>query len=335
MAFWGWSRTPASNGTADPTINMAEGMSPSAVNDGVRAAMSRLREFGDDIAGAILTTGTASAYAVTSLQVFDTLAHLHGQMIAFTVHATNNATCTLNVDGLGAKPLRSAPSTEIGAGVLVAGSPYEALYNNSDGSFYLKSFYPNPFSVPLGGLMPYVGNAAPNSNFVFPFGQAISRTTYATLFALIGGTFGTGDGSTTFNVPDLRGRFIAGIDNMGGSTAGRITVAGGNFDGTIRGNTGGAENHTLTSGEMPVHTHAASVTDPGHLHAMSTAIWKDGVSAGVNLSDIVITANAAGNPVTVASATTGISVANSNAGSGGVHSILPPAMTLPHILRVI
>ena len=83
--------------------------------------------------------------------------------------------------------------------------------------------------------MPYVGSTAPNSNFALPFGQAISRATYDPLFALVGTTFGAGDGSTTFNIPDLRGRVAFGLDNMGGSAASRITVAGGNFDGTARG----------------------------------------------------------------------------------------------------
>src|SRR5258708_2604472 len=77
-------------------------------------------------------------------------------------------------------------------------------------------------SVPLGGLMPYIGSTAPNTAFVLPFGQAISRTTYATLFSLVSTTFGVGDGSTTFNIPDLRGRVIPGLDNMGGSAASRI-----------------------------------------------------------------------------------------------------------------
>jgi microcystin-dependent protein len=80
--------------------------------------------------------------------------------------------------------------------------------------------------IPIGGLLTYIGVSAPNSAFVLPFGQAISRTTYATLFALTGTTFGPGDGSTTFNVPDLRGRAVCGQDNMGGSAAERITVVG-------------------------------------------------------------------------------------------------------------
>src|SRR5258708_23397161 len=64
----------------------------------------------------------------------------------------------------------------------------------------------NPYNIPLGSGLPFFLSTAPNSSFVFPFGQAISRTTYATLFALMSTTYGTGDSSTTFNIPDVRGR---------------------------------------------------------------------------------------------------------------------------------
>jgi microcystin-dependent protein len=55
----------------------------------------------------------------------------------------------------------------------------------------------------------YWGTTTPNSSFAFPTGQAISRTTYAALFALIGATYGVGDGTTTFNLPDKTGRVSA------------------------------------------------------------------------------------------------------------------------------
>src|SRR5262245_9309127 len=112
MPLYLWSKTAANNAAADPTINYAEGMAPSAVNDSARAAMARTAEWRDDISGTITTGGSSTAYTVTSNQGFDTLAHMSGAMIAFVPHTTNGATVTLNVDGLGAKPLRSAPSVE-------------------------------------------------------------------------------------------------------------------------------------------------------------------------------------------------------------------------------
>lgn len=78
-------------------------------------------------------------------------------------------------------------------------------------------------SVPAGIMMPFAGTAAP-SGWLLCYGQAVSRTTYATLFAAISTQFGIGDGSTTFNVPDMRGRVPAGKDDMGGTAAGVLNV---------------------------------------------------------------------------------------------------------------
>src|SRR5262249_47744735 len=135
MPFWSWSKTAASNATADSTINWAEGQSPSSVNDSARAMMAALAAWRDDAAGTITTGGTSAAYTVTSNQGFDTLAHLNGAALAFVPHTTCGATVTLNVDALGAKPVRTSPGVELPSGVLIQGTPYVATYNNSDGAF--------------------------------------------------------------------------------------------------------------------------------------------------------------------------------------------------------
>src|SRR5205085_3090679 len=101
------------------------------------------------------------------------------------------------------------------------------------------------------GAMMYFGTTAPNSAFVFPYGQAISRSTYSALFSLFSTTYGTGDGSTTFNVPDLRGRLIAGKDDMGGSAASRVTTAGSSIDGATLGVSGGAQVVLLAANQIP------------------------------------------------------------------------------------
>lgn len=97
----------------------------------------------------------------------------------------------------------------------------------------------------------YAGATVP-SNTLEAYGQAVSRTTYASLFSIIGTTYGAGDGSTTFNLPDLRGRVMLGMDNLGGTAAGRITSASvGGANSTTLGGTGGAETHSLTPGQAP------------------------------------------------------------------------------------
>lgn len=241
MPFYNWSTVANTNATADPTINWAEGMSPSSVNDSARATMAALAKWGADISGALLTTGTSTAYVLATNSAFGSLANMSNQMIAFVPHTTNGtaSSITLAVDGLSALPIRLAPNIDLPAGVLVQGTPYVVTYKNADGVFYLQGIAGNPYAIPLGGMIPYTGTAAPNSAFVFPYGQAISRSTYSTYFTLVSTTYGTGDGSTTFNVPDIRGRVIAGKDDMGGSAAGRLTVANFGFDGTVLGNAGG------------------------------------------------------------------------------------------------
>jgi microcystin-dependent protein len=259
LSFNLWSRTAASNATADPSVNWAEGQAPSSVNDSARAMMASLAGYRDDISGAIVTGGTSTAYTISSYQVFSSLANMANQIVAFTPHATNGATVTLNVDGLGAKPLRSSTGVELVAGVLVAGTPYTALYNNSDAVWYLHNFYVNPYVAPIGGMMDFIGTTAPNSAFVLPYGQAISRTTYSALFTLVSTTFGAGDGSTTFNVPDLRGRVIAGKDDMGGSSANRLTNADDGLNGDTLGAAGGGETQTLATANLPAYTPAGTI----------------------------------------------------------------------------
>lgn len=99
-------------------------------------------------------------------------------------------------------------------------------------------------AVPTGTVSAFAGSTAP-SGYLLCNGNAISRTTYATLFSAIGTTYGTGNGSTTFNLPDLRGRVIASLDSTQTE-----------FD--ALGKASGAKTHQLTESEMPSHTHTLS-----------------------------------------------------------------------------
>jgi microcystin-dependent protein len=106
-----------------------------------------------------------------------------------------------------------------------------------------------------GMVMPYAGSSAP-SGWLLAYGQDVSRTTYSDLFSAIGTTYGSGDGSTTFTLPDLRGRTVAGQDDMGGTSADRLTDQTGGLNGDTLGATGGSETHTLTEAQLPAHSHS-------------------------------------------------------------------------------
>lgn len=191
-------------------------------------------------------------------------------------------------------------------------------------------------------------NASLPSGFLWCDGSAISRTTYADLFATVGTTFGVGDGATTFNLPDLRGRVPVGQDDMdnavgtGGGAASRVTTAGSGVDGATLAAVGGAQNHTLVAGEMPVHTH--TVTDPGHTHTEGGHTHNlldisSGAGAGNYITPtgtIASTYTAKGamvqtTTITINSNTTGIT--NQNAGSGGAHYNMQPSLVLNYIVR--
>ena len=345
MTLWKWDKaTPLNNATADSTIDWSEGQAPSSVNNSARGMMTAVAKFRDDIAGRITTGGTSTAYTVTSNQVFDTLAHMDGAMIGFVPHASNGATVTLNVDALGAKPLRSAPGIELSTGTLILGTPYVATYNNSDGAWYLQGIAGDlPFALPIGALAPYVGSTAPNANYALPFGQAISRTTYARLFAVTSTTYGVGDGSTTFNLPDLRGRVVAALDNLGGSAASRITAVAtdsGTLTGATLGSAAGSQTHVQTTAEMASHNHFVQLNEGGgHSHTVPVPI---GSSAGVTNNMLQGTASAGTQSVATTTNTTGAFIwdgttANQTGlkGSSNGMAILQPTIMLGYIIRVL
>lgn len=97
----------------------------------------------------------------------------------------------------------------------------------------------------IGQIIQFSGNTVP-SHFLVCDGSAVSRTTYSDLFDVIGTSFGNGDGSTTFNIPDLSNK-----------------VAIGTSSGHSLGSSGGESSHTLTSAEIPAHAH----TIPEHGHS--------------------------------------------------------------------
>lgn len=176
-------------------------------------------------------------------------------------------------------------------------------------------------ATPVGVVNPYAGASAP-AGWLICNGQAVSRTTYAALFAVCGTTYGTGDGSTTFNVPDLRGKFPVGSTaayprgDVGGSTAASIGIA-----------------------NMPSHNHG-SVGDHNHGSAGSHQHGYTGYATG----DRTLT----GSPTKIAVNSPQVTDANgdhTHAGDGGhAHTMqgsgqaidtMPPYTSLAYIIRAL
>lgn len=111
-----------------------------------------------------------------------------------------------------------------------------------------------PYLLPAGAVSPFGGTSAP-TGWLFCDGSAVSRTTYADLFTAIGTACGTGDGSTTFNLPDYRGRFMRGVDHGAArdpNAATRTAMATG-------GNTGDNVG-SVQADDIKAHTHTVNIS---------------------------------------------------------------------------
>lgn len=137
-------------------------------------------------------------------------------------------------------------------GVVIGGTEI-GTFSSTGASFKVTS------GVPVGTVVDFMGPTAP-ALWYLCYGQAVSRTTYSVLFGIIGTTYGSGDGVTTFNLPDLRGTVIAGLDNMGGTGANRLTSTFFGADATILGDRGGLQSGTIVAANLPPYTPTGSVS---------------------------------------------------------------------------
>jgi microcystin-dependent protein len=166
--------------------------------------------------------------------------------------------------------------------------------------------------VPTGTVSAFAGSAAP-TGYLLCDGTAVNRTTYATLFGVISTTYGIGDGSTTFNLPDLRGRVVAGLgESLLGVTADSL----GDDNGLIA----STKTHTLLEAEMPSHQHKTDGTDSGDRHAVRKG--SDAIIDGTS------TTSSADDAYYKTGSVTG------TAGSGQAHNNVQPTIILNYIIKI-
>lgn len=178
-------------------------------------------------------------------------------------------------------------------------------------------------SIPPGALFPFAGASAP-IGYALCYGQEISRTTYASLFAAIGTTYGVGNGSTTFNLPDLRGRSVSGKDNMGGVAANRLTSGGSGVNGAALGGAGGAQSTALAIANMPAHDHG------GGQHTHQVPVYNDSGAWGSYPMGRTPNAGYAGASAATGGMNNTVVIAQ---GSGSAFSIMQPTLVLNYIIK--
>ena len=162
--------------------------------------------------------------------------------------------------------------------------------------------------TPIGGIIIWSGAvASPPDGFILCDGTAISRTDFATLFSIVGTTFGTGNGSTTFNIPNLRDRFIVGA----GSAYNRNAIGG------------------IKDAVIVEHNH--DITDNGHFHTTENYVGRSNYAEPRNFG--VGTDGNLNNVGDTDTKTTGISI--DNEGVSGTDKNLPPYIALAYMIRTV
>ena len=186
-------------------------------------------------------------------------------------------------------------------------------------------------ALPIGIVNPFAGSTAP-TGWLLCDGSSVSTTTYASLFSVVAYTYG-GSGSS-FTLPDLRGRAIAGKDDMGGTAASRLTAGGAGITGTTLGAVGGTQTHTLTTAQLASHTHTGTTGTESatHTHGFSSG------AAGAPYTILpTLGGTTAANTTTTGtqSASHTHSFTTAGAGSDTAHPNTQPTIILNYIIRAL
>jgi microcystin-dependent protein len=180
-------------------------------------------------------------------------------------------------------------------------------------------------AVPVGVVFPFAGTAAPNG-WILCDGRSLSTTTYAALFASIG--YAYGGAGANFNVPDLRGRVVAGRDIDQGGYGNRLSATHFGSNGRTSGQTGGSEGQTLTEAQMAAHSHFVANTDS--TTSSTPSVSNTQYVAVHNSHTGGSTADSYDLHGTATVATVGLS---SSTGSGSAHNNVQPTIILNYIIK--
>ncbi|WP_375622710.1 phage tail protein [Bartonella sp. TT119HLJHH] len=233
-SIYDWSIVASENAYVDENINWAEGQPPSTVNDSARAMMQRIKEYLLDNGGVIETQFTVdvknerTSLRLATKSFFET--YMDGIVVRFKAQGVNRGITNISLNQLPPRPTYMATPEGImplKGGEIQKGGLYEIVYTrdiagkNADGWFLtnptiklpeIPPFPPLPETFSSGFIGTFATEKIP-SGWLLCDGKEYSRRNYANLFAVLGETWGKGDGRTTFNVPDLRGMFLRGLDS--------------------------------------------------------------------------------------------------------------------------
>jgi microcystin-dependent protein len=291
----------------------------------------------DTASGSTSWAGVSGGSANAQTVVATNFTSADGQTIDFIAGFTNTGTLTVNPNGTGPiNVLNDTPngSVSLSGGEIIAGNAVHLVYSATAGAFHTSV---TASSIPTGTVMEYAGTAAP-TGFVLAFGQCISRTVNTRLFAVIGTTYGACDGSTTFAVPDRRGRVAVGKDDMGGTDAARLTGSAMTTARLVLGGAAGEATHTLSIAELPVitPTGTVSVTFPALSYAQAS-IAANGSGQGTAFGATGTTYQIAQTSTAVAGGAGGTSsfpLSIAGFGSGTAHNVVQPSITMNFIIKL-
>lgn len=321
------------DGQGVPTADLPmSGFRHTGVQNGVaRSDYGALGQAQDGVLNWVVAGGTSDAITATFVPA---LTNLNDGQLCFVRAAAANTTSTPTFapNGLTPETITKLGGAPLSAGD-IAGNLAEVVLRYNLANTRWELLNPAASLVPTGTVLTYAKSTAP-AGFLACDGSAVSRTTYAALFALIATTFGAGDGSTTFNIPDMRARVPTGYDSGGAS--GRMPGNGISPSAANFASAGGESSHTLIAGESAVLAYTSSVSDPTHSHGPGTYVVgavSTNATGGPTGSGGAV--NQIGNAVTGTSGAsgTGITVSTSSNAGGGSHNNVQPTLVLSYIIK--